>query len=441
MQEARPQPANDPLPTYEPFDPGYLRSFVDAVVEPLVRHYFRPVLLGAERLPRQGPLILAPNHSGNAFPYDGMLLDALLWEHEGRPRQGKIRSVYEKELAVTWWMRPYGIDNFWRRCGGIDLTFDNFDRLLARGERLIYYPEGVPGIGKGFFRRYRLQRFSTSFVVLAARHDAPVFPVYAVNAEWVLPFCFTLRWLDRLAQQLFHVPFLPLPAAPLGLLFPWMWYLTLPARMIFVVGEPIDMRGMLADAGVSDLEKTPQGDVGLAKGRPEGSVGLAKGRADRADPDRAILRRVADQVRARCQIELGQQVGFHGQRPYDARLLARELWQGRRRIARILPTGWPVTFNRHDRNRRRPPARGWLHAVLRDWDLALFYLPFGWPLLQLARRWRRPPCGYRGLSAEQRREIEGNFHWHLEQRPLPPPAATPPPAAAASPEPSRPTVL
>jgi 1-acyl-sn-glycerol-3-phosphate acyltransferase len=395
MQEARQEP------TYEPLDPGYLRSFVDEVVEPLVRHYFRPVLLGAERLPRQGPLILAPNHSGNAFPYDGMLLDALLWEHDGRPRRDKIRSVYEKELAVTWWMRPFGIDNFWRRCGGIDLTFDNFDRLLARGERLIYYPEGVPGIGKGFFRRYRLQRFSTSFVILAARHGAPVFPVNIVNAEWVLPFCFTLRWLDRLAQKLFHVPFLPLPAAPLGLLFPWMWYLTLPARMIFVVGEPIDMRGMLADAGVTDLD----------------------------NPDRAILRRVADQVRARCQIELGQQVVFHGKRPYDWRLLARELWRGRRRIARILPIGWPVTWNRHERNRRRPPASNWLHAVLRDWDLALFYLPFGWPLLQLARRWRRPPCGFRGLSAEQRREIEGNFHWHLAERPLPPPSAAASPPA------------
>ena len=79
---------------YEPFDPDYVGSLIDEVVEPLCRHYFRPVLLGAERLPRRGPLVLAPNHSGNAFPYDGMLLDALLWEHEGRPRQGKIRSEH-----------------------------------------------------------------------------------------------------------------------------------------------------------------------------------------------------------------------------------------------------------------------------------------------------------------------------------------------------------
>ncbi|HYL06807.1 MAG TPA: 1-acyl-sn-glycerol-3-phosphate acyltransferase [Thermoanaerobaculia bacterium] len=392
---AAPPPAAD---CYDPFDPDYVGSLIDEAVEPLCRHYFRPVLLGAERLPRRGPLVLAPNHSGNAFPYDGLLLDALLWEHEGRPRQGKIRSVYEKELAVTWWMRPFGLDNFWRRCGGIDLTFDNFDRLLARGERLIYYPEGVPGIGKGFFRRYRLQRFSSSFVIHAARHGAPVFPVYVVNAEWVLPFCFTVRPLDRLVQRLWRVPFLPLPAAPLALLFPWLWYFALPSRMVFVVGEAIDVRQMVADAGLLD----------------------PGGLADLDESGRAVLRKVAEQVRRRCQIELEQQVGFHGRRPYDLRLLARELWQGRRKLARILPTGWAVSFNRHQRNRRRAPARNRLHAVLRDWDLVLFYLPFGWPLLGLARSLRRPPCGFRGVGAGERREIEGSFHWRLAERPLPP---------------------
>ena len=38
-------------------------------------------------------------------------------------------------------------------------------------------------------------------------------------------------------MKLLHVPFLPLPAAPLGILFPFLWYLALPARMVFVVGE------------------------------------------------------------------------------------------------------------------------------------------------------------------------------------------------------------
>ncbi len=376
---------------YEPFDPDYTAAVIREIFDPIVRHYFRAELIGGERIPPEGPLILAPNHSGNSFPYDGMVLDGLLWERDGLRPERKFRSVFEKELAVTWWMRPFGIDNFWRRGGGIDLTFDNFDRLLARGERLIYYPEGVPGIGKGFFRRYQLQRFSTSFVILAARNQAPVYPLYIVNAEWAIPFCFTIPLVDGLMQRFFKVPFLPLPAAPLGFLFPWMWYLTLPAHMVFVVGEPIDMAKRLHVAGLTDLE----------------------------DPDRDLLRRVANEIRDECQTELDRHVAAHGRRPYDAPSLGRALRRGRRRLFSLIPLGWPVVFVRHERDRRRPPARHRLHRLLRDWDLLFFYLPFGWPFLSLARRLRRPPCGYRGLSPAERREQEGVFHWHLERRPLP----------------------
>ena len=52
-------------------------------------------------------------------------------------------------------------------------------------------------------------------------------------------------------------------------------------------------------------------------------------------------------------------------------------------------------------------------------DLFFFYVPFGWPFLTLTRHFRRPPCGYRGLSRAERREREGIFHWHLRERPLP----------------------
>jgi 1-acyl-sn-glycerol-3-phosphate acyltransferase len=375
---------------YEPFDPDYTASVIREVFDPVVRRYFRAELIGAEKLPAAGPLVLAPNHSGTSFPYDGMVLDGLLWERDGLLPERKFRSVFEKELAVTWWMRPFGIDNFWRRCGGVDMTFDNFDRLLARGERVVYYPEGVPGIGKGFHRRYRLQRFSTSFVILAARNRAPVYPVYIVNAEWVIPFCFTIRPIDRVMQRLWKVPFLPLPLAPLGICFPFLWYLALPARMVMVVGEPIDMAERLSAAGVTDLE----------------------------NPDRALLRRVADEVREECQRELDRHVAAHGDRPYDARSLGREMRRARRRLA-LTPFGWPLAFVRHERDRRRPPARHRLHRLLRDWDLWFFYVPFGWPLLTLTRHFRRPPCGYRGLSRAERREREGIFHWHLREHPLP----------------------
>ena len=239
----------DTATCYEPFDPTYCRDLMRRVIAPIADHYFRPRIIGAERIPAHGPLILAANHSGTAFPYDAIVLDFALWQREGMTAESKFRSVYEKELTLVWWMRPFGVDNLWRRGGGVDMTFDNFERLLVRGDRVIYYPEGVPGIGKGFARRYQLQRFRTSFLRLGARHDVPILPVSIVNAEWIMPFHFTFPPLDRVMQRLFHVPFLPLPAGVLAVIFPWLWYLALPAQLTFVVGDPIDARSVLRDAG------------------------------------------------------------------------------------------------------------------------------------------------------------------------------------------------
>lgn len=382
---------------YEPFDAEYCRGLMNGVISPICDGYFRPKIIGAEKLPKAGPAVLAANHSGTAFPYDAIVLDFALWRKDGLDPAAKYRSVFEPELSLVWWMRPFGIANLWRRGGGVDMTFDNFDRLLERGERVIYYPEGVPGIGKGFLKRYRLQRFSSSFVLLAARHGAPIHPVSVVNAEWVMPFHVTFPPLDRVMDRFFHVPFLPLPAGVLALLIPWMWYLALPAQMTFVIGDAIDAREVLREVGVVDYEC----------------------------PDRKLLAKAARNMRVRMQASLDAAVLAHGRRPYDWRSLLGGLKRSGRRIGRVLPTGWPLSFVRHERDLHRVPARNRLHAFIRDLDLAAFYLPLGWPLLSLSRRLRRPPYGFRGLTAAERAEREGAFVWRLSERPLPPRPAPP----------------
>ena len=114
------------------------------------------------------------NHSGNAFPYDAIIFDAALWRADGYEPERKLRAVYEKELSYTWWMRPFGLDDFWRRGrrrGHAVRQLRPPPRARATGS--CTSPRGCPGIGKGFNSRYQLQRFSTSFVLLAARHRTP----------------------------------------------------------------------------------------------------------------------------------------------------------------------------------------------------------------------------------------------------------------------------
>lgn len=392
-----------PAPVHDPFDPEFSRRCIGRVISPISEHYFRSQLLGVERIPRKGPLILAANHSGNAFPHDGIYLDAELWRRDGFASAAKFRTVYEAELSLAWWMRPFGLDNFWRRGGGVDMTFDNFERLIQRGERILYFPEGVPGIGKGFNRRYQLQTFKTSFVLLAARHQVPVYPVHIINGEWIHPFGYTFPGLDKVMQRVFMVPFLPLPIGLLAIIFPWMWYMAFPARLIFVVGQPIDVPALVREEGITDLDQ----------------------------PDRNQLRRVARKIRQQMQGELSGLVAIHGRRPWQLATLWQELRKCRGQWGRILPWGWPLTFIREERNQERPPARNRLHAILRDWDLIGFYLPFGWPLLSLARAFRRPPYGYLGLTRAERREKQGNFIWRLRDRPLPPREPRPPAPPAA----------
>jgi 1-acyl-sn-glycerol-3-phosphate acyltransferase len=368
---------------HDPFDADWARSIMTTAIGPMLRLWFRAEIVGADRIPAHGPVILAANHSGNAFPYDAIALDGLLWSRDGMTDETKFRTVYEHQLSLVWWMRPFGIDDFWRRGGGVDMTFDNFDTLLSRGDRTLYFPEGVPGIGKGFGRRYQLQPFHTSFIRLAAKHDVRVLPVYVVNGEWIHPLGYTFGWLDWLMQHLFVVPFLPLPIGLLAVVFPWMWYLAFPAKLVFVVGEPIDARAAVRDA--------------------------------------PTLHAATEAVRKLMQRGLDESVERFGKTRYGFPQLWRLLRSAAPGRWRAIPTGWPLSFIRHERDRARPPARNRMHAILRDFDLVAFYLPFGWPLLSLARMLRRPPCGHRGTTRAERSMREGRFTWRLAERPLPSP--------------------
>lgn len=376
-------------PEEDPIDYEYLNGLARKVIIPIIDYYFRAELIGSEKIPDKGPYILATNHSGNAFPHDAIILDALVWVSKGLREEMKLRSVFSPKLSATWWMRPYGIDDWWRRCGGIDMKFRNYDYLLQHGGRVIYYPEGIPGIGKGFNRRYQLQHFYSSFVVLALQHHVPVYPVYSVNAEWVNPTSITLKWLDRLSDRFLKIPFLPVPAAIIALFFPFFFYLAFPANMKFVVGDPIDVRSRLIKMG----------------GDPD-------------HPDDEIIRELTEDIRQEMQLQLQHNLEQYGQKPYDVS----GLWASFRRLGwrmfRYTPFGWPFLFIRNARDRNRKPARNRFFAWMRDLDIWAYFIPMGWVIIALCRRFRKPPYGYRGLSRKERFKREGKYLWMLDRQSL-----------------------
>ena len=54
--------------THDPFEPDWARSLENAVLRRMNEVWFRARVINAERIPSEGPAILASNHSGDAFP-------------------------------------------------------------------------------------------------------------------------------------------------------------------------------------------------------------------------------------------------------------------------------------------------------------------------------------------------------------------------------------
>ncbi len=176
--------------------------------------YFRVKSYGAENIPSSGPGILAANHSGT-LPMDGAMLWVDVLRNTDPPRCSRaLADYFVPSLPV--------VSTLFARCGVVGGSRGNAQALLEAGELLMIFPEGVPGIGKPFRERYRLQHWTKGHCELAIRHRAPVIPVGIVGAEEQMP------QIARIPVK-GPIPYIPIPATP----FP------LPTRYHIHYGEPL----------------------------------------------------------------------------------------------------------------------------------------------------------------------------------------------------------
>jgi 1-acyl-sn-glycerol-3-phosphate acyltransferase len=198
-----------------------------ALGSPIYERYFRVVSHGVEHVPRTGPAILTPNHSG-VLPVDGTVLWLDVFRHTGRV----ARLIADRFVPIL----PF-VGTLFARLGVVSGTRGNVRRLLEQGELLAIFPEGTTGVAKPFRERYHLQDWRVGHAELAIRHRAPVVPVAILGAEESWPM---LAKLDRLHP--FGAPYLPIPASPLPL----------PVRYHIHYGAPIALHDGLPPEAADD---------------------------------------------------------------------------------------------------------------------------------------------------------------------------------------------
>lgn len=194
-------------------------------VRQLYRRWFRVRSTGHENVPREGRVILAPNHSG-LLPFDGAMVTVDLLERLDPPRS--VRAIVDHFAFAL----PY-VGVFMQRTGQVPGTTRNFADLLRQEEMVLVFPEGTRGIIKPWRERYRLRKFNVGFIELAIEHEAPIVPVAVVGAEEQAPILFGSKSLGKK---------LGMPIFPVTPTFPWLGPLGLvpyPSRYHIAYGEPL----------------------------------------------------------------------------------------------------------------------------------------------------------------------------------------------------------
>lgn len=199
------------------------------LMKPIYEHYFRTEAYGLENIPANGRVLIIANHSG-FLPVDGTLIGYAMTTNPHAPRVP--RAMIERFFPTIPWL-----GNLLNGLGAVVGDVQNCVDMLENDEAVIVFPEGVRGTGKGYTKRYNLQRFGNGFMHLAIETGTPIIPVGVVGCEEALPMFGNVESLARLLQ---------LPYIPVGLPLP------LPTKVILHFGEPLHFIGPVDDeAGVA----------------------------------------------------------------------------------------------------------------------------------------------------------------------------------------------
>lgn len=216
-------------------DERYIAAYGRTLFRFLHRAYWRIEVRGLEHVPRHGAAVLTGVHRG-FMPWDGVM--AL---HSVAGGTGRIIRFLMHPCLVK---QPF-LANYMTKLGGILACQENGDWVLARGELLGMFPEGIHGAFTPYRRAYRLGKFGRDeYVKMALRHGAPIVPFVTVGSAEIYPILGRLegRWVHR---------FLEWPYFPLGPNFPFPG-LPLPSKWHTRFLAPLHVAGRYPPEAAED---------------------------------------------------------------------------------------------------------------------------------------------------------------------------------------------
>lgn len=179
-----------PKPAHEPFDEwgldtDYIAAFERTLFRFLHDVYWRIELAGLEHLPREGAAVLTGVHRGFQ-PWDGVMAVVAVRRATGRTPRFLLHPTLVK--------LPF-LANYMTKLGGVHACRENADRLLARGDLLGIFPEGIRGAFSYYRDAYQLKRFGRDeFVKMALANRAPIVPFVTVGSAEIYPILGKLHW-------------------------------------------------------------------------------------------------------------------------------------------------------------------------------------------------------------------------------------------------------
>lgn len=173
-----------------------------AVAVPLIALLFKLEIQGADKLPREGAYVLAPNHYSEADP---LAVALAVWKAGRAPRFMAKESLFRVPV-LGWVLRGTGMVPVARSSSAASArqTLETSETLVRLGRGVIVYPEG------SLTREPELwpMRGKTGAVRLAMAAGIPVIPMAQWGVQQVMPRYGKLRlWpLRRRVRVLFGDP-------------------------------------------------------------------------------------------------------------------------------------------------------------------------------------------------------------------------------------------